>query len=30
MEAMAVTEDLIGRVKAGDEHSFRQLIRSAP
>jgi RNA polymerase sigma-70 factor (TIGR02960 family) len=26
MEAMAVTEDLIGRVKAGDEHSFRQLI----
>ena len=26
METMAVTEDLIGRVKAGDEHSFRQLI----
>jgi RNA polymerase sigma-70 factor (ECF subfamily) len=26
MEGMAVTEDLIGRVKAGDEHSFRQLI----
>jgi DNA-directed RNA polymerase specialized sigma24 family protein len=26
MEAIAVTEDLIGRVKAGDEHSFRQLI----
>jgi len=23
MEAMAVPEDLIGRVKAGDEHSFR-------
>ena len=26
MEGMAVMEDLIRRVKAGDEHSFRQLI----